>query len=116
MADRDTGRMPQGNGVIDAAIVVAALIFTWGSPNKEPRFQIAGSGNGVVRLDTDSGEMLACDMQGCRRIELPMRAKTWGPFKVVVNNVENNVGNNLENKKQQKQQEQQKQLPPPRQP
>jgi hypothetical protein len=101
MAERDTGRFPQGSGAIAAAIVVAALILAWGSP-KEPRFQIAGSGNGFVRLDTDSGELIACDLQQCRRIEEPLRAKTWGPFKGMVGQ-QNQVN----------EQQQPKQLPPP---
>lgn len=113
MADRDNGRFAQGGGIIAAAIVVAALILSWGSSSKEPRFQIAGSGNGFVRLDTDSGELTACDLQQCRRIEQPLRTKTWGPFKVVMGNIENNIGNNIERKQQQ---QQPKQLPPPKQP
>jgi len=107
MADRNNGRLPQGNGVIAAGIVIAALILAWGSPSKEPRFQIAGSGNGVVRLDTDSGEMLACDMQGCRRIELPMRTKIWGPVTLQVGD---------DRKSPQQQQQQAQPLPPPKQP
>jgi hypothetical protein len=106
MADHNA-RLPQGNGVIAAGIVIAALILAWGSPSKEPRFQIAGSGNGVVRLDTDSGEMLACDMQGCRRIELPMRARTWGPVTLQVGD---------DRKPAVQPQLDQKQLPPPKQP
>jgi hypothetical protein len=106
MADQNNGRLPQGNGVIAAGIIIAALIIAWGSP-KDPRFQIAGSGNGVVRLDTDSGEMLACDMQGCRRIELPMRAKTWGPVTLQVGD---------DRKPAVQPQQQPKALPPPKQP
>jgi hypothetical protein len=91
MADRNNRRFSQGNGVIAAAIVIAALIISWGAPSSQPRFQLAASGNAVVRLDTDSGAMLACDLQQCRQIEAPLRAKTFGPLKVVVGKVENNV-------------------------
>lgn len=104
MAERDPGRFTQGNGVIAAAIVVAALILSWGSSSSQPRYQIAGSGNMVVRLDTDSGELLGCDQQGCRRIEQPGRAKTWGPLKVVFGNVQKNI--------EREEQAKQKQLPP----
>ena len=79
MADRGNDRFTNGNGMIAAAIVVAALIISWSLPDT-PRFQIAGTGNGVVRLDNDSGELLACDLQQCRRIEAPMRARTFGPL------------------------------------
>jgi hypothetical protein len=108
MADRN-GRFAQGNGVIAAAIVMAALILSWGSSGSQPRFQLAASGNAVVRLDTDSGEMLGCDMQGCRRIEAPLRAKTWGPFKMV-------IGSNNQIEKQQNAQQQQLPVPAPRKP
>lgn len=91
MADRGNATFAQGNGVIAAAIVIAALILSWSSSGSQPRYQIAGSGNMVVRLDTDSGELLGCDPQGCRRIEEPDRAKTWGPFRVVVGNVQKKI-------------------------
>ncbi len=84
MAEREPGGFKQGNGVIAAAIVLAALILSWGSSSSQPRYQIAASGSEVVRLDTDSGELLGCNPQGCRRIEEPDRAKTLGPLKVVL--------------------------------
>ena len=83
MAERDSGRFTQGNGVIAAAIVLAALILTWGSSSSQPRYQIAASGTEVVRLDTDSGALIACNPQGCRQIEEPDRAKTFGPLTLV---------------------------------
>jgi hypothetical protein len=86
MAGRDEGGFARGNGLIAAAIVVAALIVSWGSNNSQPRYQLAASGNAVVRLDTDSGALLACDLQQCRQIEEPLRAKTWGPLSVVIGN------------------------------
>ena len=82
MADPDGRRTQQGPALIAAAIVLAAFIVGWGTSRSEPRFQIAGSGAGFVRLDTDSGAMMACDMQRCRQIEAPLRAKTFGPLTV----------------------------------
>ena len=108
MANRNNGNFTQGNGVIAAAIVAAALIISWGSGNSQPRFQLAGSGDAVVRLDTDSGEMLACDLQQCRRVEAPLRAKTWGPLSVVFGK-NSKVEQNVERKALP--QPQQKQLP-----
>lgn len=66
----------KGSAIIGAAIVAAALILSWGNSRNEQRYQIASSGDGVVRMDTDSGEMIACDMQRCTRIMEPDRAKT----------------------------------------
>ena len=47
-----------------------------------PRYQIAGAGDTVVRMDTDSGELIACNQQRCARVEPPDRAKTFGPLTV----------------------------------
>ena len=91
MANRDNGNFARSNGIIAAAIVIAALIVSWGSSGSQPRFQLAASGTAVVRLDTDSGELLACDLQQCRQIEAPLRAKTWGPLGITLGNVRNNI-------------------------
>jgi len=80
----DEERKARGPAIIAAAIVGAALILSWGNSKDEPRYQIASSGDGVVRMDTDSGEMIACNGQGCRRIEPPSRAKTFGPLTIEV--------------------------------
>ena len=40
------------------------------------------SGDTVVRMDTDSGELIACNRQRCARVEPPDRAKTFGPLTV----------------------------------
>jgi hypothetical protein len=45
--------------------------------NSAPRYQLAGSGGSVVRMDTDSGELIACDKQGCVEVQEPDRAKTF---------------------------------------
>ena len=75
----------RGSAMIAAAIVAAALIVSWGMSGSEPRYQIAGGGDSVVRLDTDSGELLACNQQRCVRVEAPDRAKVLGPLKVTIN-------------------------------
>ncbi|HJU77191.1 MAG TPA: hypothetical protein VJ597_04600 [Sphingomicrobium sp.] len=80
MAERDDRGSTSGNGLLAAAIVAAALIISWSSGSSEPRYQLAATDNGVVRMDTDSGALLACDLQRCRPIESPARAKTFGPL------------------------------------
>ncbi|WP_294120687.1 hypothetical protein [Sphingomonas sp.] len=84
MATPEEDRKARGPAIIAAAIVGAALILSWGVSKDEPRYQIASSGDGVVRMDTDSGEMIACNAQSCRRIEAPDRAKTFGPLTVEI--------------------------------
>ena len=82
MSGEDQGN--KGNVIIAAAIVGAALILSWGKSWDEPRYQIASSGDGVVRMDTDSGEMIACNAQRCARVQPPDRAKTFGPLTIEV--------------------------------
>ena len=74
----------KSNMIIAAAIVGAALILSWGNSRDEPRYQLASSGDGVVRMDTDSGEMIACNAQRCARVQPPDRAKTFGPLTIEV--------------------------------
>jgi hypothetical protein len=88
MAERDDRGIASGNGLLAAAIVAAALIISWSSSGSEPRYQLAATDNGVVRMDTDSGAMIACDLLRCRPIEAPARAKTFGPLKVLVDSDE----------------------------
>ena len=66
----------RGRALIAAAIVAASLVLYWGMPGDGPRYQIAATSSAVVRLDTDSGEMIACGAQGCGLIQEPERAKT----------------------------------------
>ena len=82
MSGEDQGN--KGNVIIAAAIIGAALILSWGNSRDEPRYQIASSGDGVVRMDTDSGEMIACNAQRCARVQPPDRAKTFGPLTIEV--------------------------------
>jgi hypothetical protein len=84
MSNSDDNRRDRGPGIIAAAIVGAALILSWGNSNSEPRYQLASGGDGVVRMDTDSGEMIACNAQRCSRIQPPARAKTFGPLTIEV--------------------------------
>ena len=68
----------RGSAFIAAAILGAAMILSWDGPD-EPRYQLASSGDGVVRMDTDSGEMIACNAQRCSRVQPPARARSFGP-------------------------------------
>ena len=77
-------RPDRGSALIAAAIVGAALILSWGMSSSEPRYQLASSGGEIVRMDTDSGEMIACNAQRCNRIQPPDRAKTFGPLTVEI--------------------------------
>ncbi|HTK58543.1 MAG TPA: hypothetical protein VL336_06140 [Sphingomicrobium sp.] len=84
MSSPNDERRDRGPGIIAAAIVAAALILSWGNSRSDQRYQIASSGDGVVRMDTDSGEMIACNVQRCSRIQPPDRAKTFGPLTIEV--------------------------------
>ena len=68
----------RGSALSAAAILGGALVLSWGMSGSEPRYQLAGSGDTVVRMDTDSGELLACNPHGCSQIQPPDRAKTFG--------------------------------------
>lgn len=84
MSNPDEGRPDRGPGIIAAAIVGAALILSWGMSRSEPRYQLAPAGDAVVRMDTDSGELIACNAQRCSRVQPPLRAKTFGPLTVEI--------------------------------
>lgn len=84
MSSPNDERRDRGPGIIAVAIVGAALILSWGLSSDGPRYQLASSGDGVVRMDTDSGEMIACNAQRCTNIEQASRAKTFGPLTVEV--------------------------------
>jgi hypothetical protein len=84
MATSEEDRRARGPAIIAAAIVGAALILSWGNSRGEPRYQIASTGDSVVRMDTDSGEMIACSVQRCSRVQPPDRAKTFGPLTIEV--------------------------------
>ena len=71
-----------GSGPIALAIVAAALILAWSGGDDEPRYQLAASGTAVYRMNTDSGEMIACTPSGCARVEAPDRSKTLGAIEL----------------------------------
>lgn len=75
-------RADRGSILIAASVIGAALVLSWGMSSSQPRYQLAGSGDTVVRMDTDSGEMIACNQQRCARVEPPARAKTFGPLTI----------------------------------
>jgi hypothetical protein len=77
-------RRDRGSAIIAAAILGAALILSWGMSKSEPRYQLASSEDAVIRMDTDSGEMIACNAQRCSRVQPPDRAKTFGPLTVEI--------------------------------
>lgn len=79
------------NVLVAAAIVCGALILSWRSPTSEPRYQLAASGNAIVRLDTESGALIACDLQTCHQIRAPAPAQTGNPITNVLNNVRSKV-------------------------
>lgn len=84
MSDTNDERRDRGPGIIAAAIVGAALILSWGLSKSEPRYQLAGAGGTVVRMDTDSGELIACNAQRCTRVQPPARAKSFGLLTVEI--------------------------------
>lgn len=73
--EQEQHRRLSGSALLAGAIVAAALILSWGRSSSVPRYEVAGSQSAVVRLDTDSGELVACDKQGCAEVEEPDRAK-----------------------------------------
>ena len=84
MSNPDDGHRDRGPGIIAAAIVGAALILSWGMSGSQPRYQLESAGDAVVRMDTDSGELIACNAQRCSRVQPPARAKTFGPLTVEI--------------------------------
>ena len=79
------------NALLAAAIICGALILSWGSSSSAPRYQLAASGNEIVRLDTDSGALIACDLQTCHQIQAAAPKQTLNPITNVFNNVRSNV-------------------------
>jgi len=78
------GSSDRGSALIAAAIVAGAIILSWGMSGSAPRYELAGAGATIVRMNADSGEMIACDMQRCARIQPPDRAKTLGIFRLEI--------------------------------
>lgn len=84
MSTPNDDRSNRGTAIIAASIVGAALILSWGLSGGEPRYQLASSGDAVIRMDTDSGELIACNAQRCNRVRPPDRAMTLGPIGVEI--------------------------------
>lgn len=82
-------RADRGSVLIAISVIGAALVLSWGMSSSQPRYQLAASGDTVVRMDTDSGELIACNQQRCARVEPPDRAKTFGPLTVQFDNSNN---------------------------
>lgn len=74
--DHESRRSDRGSAMIAGAIVLSALILNFGFSSATPRYQLVASSGSVVRMDNDSGEMLACNLQGCRQVQPPDRART----------------------------------------
>jgi hypothetical protein len=83
--DQPTQPRISGSGMIALAIVAGAFILAWGGGDDEPRYQLASSDSAVYRMDTDSGEIIACTERGCARVQQPDRAATLGPIGFRVN-------------------------------
>jgi len=85
----EPGRSDRGSALIAGAIVVGAFILSWGMSGQAPRYELTGAGTTIVRMDVDSGEMIACDMQRCGRIQPPDRAKTIGALQLQIGGKDN---------------------------
>ena len=77
-------RTSRGSALIAAALVASALIVSFGMSSAAPRYQLVASGGGVVRMDNDSGEMIACNLRGCARVQPPDRARTLRSIRSLV--------------------------------
>jgi hypothetical protein len=71
-----------GTSSIAVAIVIAALVVGFAGGKDEPRYQLAASATAVYRMNTDSGELIACTERGCARVEAPDRSKTLGAIEL----------------------------------
>ena len=80
--DQPSDNRLSGSGPIAVAIVLAALILGYTGGDEQPRYQLAASGTAVYRMNTDSGELIACTERGCARVEPPDRAKTLGAIEL----------------------------------
>lgn len=79
------------NALLAASIICGSLILSWGSPSSVPHYQLAASGAAIVRLDTRSGALIACDLQACHQIQPATPKQTLNPITNVFNNVRSNV-------------------------
>ena len=68
--------------LIAASILGAALILSWGMPRSTPKYQLAASGDRIVRLNTESGVLMVCDPQRCTRVEPGRHSESFGPITI----------------------------------
>ena len=68
--------------LIAASVVAAALILSWGMPRSTPKYQLAASGDRIVRLNTESGVLMVCDPQRCTRVEPGRHSESFGPITI----------------------------------
>ena len=68
--------------LIAGSILGAALILSWGMPRSTPKYQLAASGDMIVRMNTESGAMIACNPQRCARVEPPRHSEHFGPMTI----------------------------------
>ena len=68
--------------LIAGSIVAAALILSWGMPRSTPKYQLAASGEMIVRLNTESGILMVCNPQRCSRVEPGRHSESFGPITI----------------------------------
>jgi hypothetical protein len=68
--------------LIAGSIVAAALILSWGMPRSTPKYQLAASGDMIVRLNTESGILMVCNPQRCSRVEPGRHSESFGPITI----------------------------------
>ena len=68
--------------MIAGSILGAALILSWGMPRSTPRYQLAASGDMVVRLNSESGNLIVCNPQRCTRVEPSRHSESFGPVTI----------------------------------
>ena len=81
-------RSAPGFGLLALAIVVGASIISFGPSDGTPRYQLAAGNGVIVRMNNDSGEVVACDLRHCVTVQPPDRAKTLAPLNGALGRIE----------------------------
>ena len=68
--------------LIAGSILGAALILSWGMPRSTPKYQLAASGDMIVRLNSESGNLMVCNQQRCTRVEPSRHSESFGPITI----------------------------------
>ena len=68
--------------LIAGSVIAAALILSWGMPRSTPKYQLAASGDMIVRLNTESGILMVCNQQRCTRVEPGNHSESFGPITI----------------------------------